>query len=86
MSYKNKLIVGKTGIFAHCDMGEIEVEIKAYAGFGLFYVAKLKRVYFKNARILSSAMYAQKMVVEGKNVDVFVEPHTLIKYDDSKFN
>lgn len=86
MNKENELIKGKRAKFAHCDMGEIEVEIKGYAGFGDFYTAQLLKVYLKNVRIPESAMFAKKMLSDGGNVDVFVQPSTLIQYVDSKFN
>ena len=76
------LVVGKTALFNHCEMGWIDIEItrKFPKPLDMFYTGLLKKVYMKDVKISRSATLAMSLLASGKAVEVFVQPSELIKY------
>lgn len=77
------LVIGKTGVFKHCDMGLVEGEIvrRMPKPLNNFYACKLTKVYQQEAKHVETAKLAHSYITAGKNVEVFVQPSELVKYN-----
>lgn len=77
-----ELLIGKTGVFKHCDMGLVEGEITRRMPKPLinFYACKLTKVYQQGAKHKETAKLAHSYITAGKNVEVFVQPMELVNY------
>lgn len=80
----SELIVGKTAVINHGDMGMIEVEIEKKLPVLDYYSARVKKVLFKEVRLKETAALTGAMLEQNKTVNILMKPHELIRYVDEQ--
>lgn len=79
---KEKLTIGKTALFNHCDVGYVDEEIKERIPLDNFYIAILKKVHMKNTKNKEAAYVYVNLLLRKNEVIIFVRSQDFIKYID----